>query len=180
MQKCFSVRFWGVQQTISKTSGSAGCSAHPEKGWNWVKFAQLDPCVCAALPVVVVSHCARLWGPAASLESLKFAVQPGPAKWTSDSSFTWTHPGFADCRLPSLPGSDGFRWWPSSSSSLDSEPWSRSLPPFSMPLLELPAEVRVAPNLQRWKKEFTCVAWNQTTQSFLSVCLLLPPTLFWT
>lgn len=52
----------------------------------------------------------------------------------------------------SVPPSDVFCWCSSLSSSSDSAPFSRSLLPFSMLLLELPAEVRVTPNLPSWKK----------------------------
>ena len=47
-----------------------------------------------------------------------------------------------------LPVSDDV-FCPESSSSSDSDPWSRSLPPFSMLPLELPSEVWETPNLER-------------------------------
>lgn len=105
-----------------------------------------------------------------------------------------------------LPVSDVFCW--ESSSSSDSDPRSRSLPPFSMLLLELPAEVWETPNLEvsdngeklRWDERFvrqkcflylTLQRGNQNTTklwwglpcSGFSLCcivhlLLLPNVLF--
>lgn len=74
---------------------SNSCSSHPEKDWKRFKMAQSDSCACAALPAA--SHSA--WDPWASLQSLKFAVQPGPEKQKSDGSFTSTLPGSADWPL---------------------------------------------------------------------------------
>lgn len=142
-------------------------ASHPEKGWNSVKLAQ--PVSCVSPPLTTeLPHPAGVWDAAVPLESLKSAVQPGPGnkgeKTTPKKhSFKWRHePILKGCSWvyvmfgcvlyvaallsSNLPVSDVFCW--ESSSSSDSDPRSRSLPPFSMLLLELSAEVWETPNLE--------------------------------
>lgn len=73
-------------QFLSNSSFLIGvnrCSPHPEKGWNSVKLAQPVPCVSAP-PPAELSHPAGVWDAAVPLESLKFAVQPGPRNKTEE------------------------------------------------------------------------------------------------
>lgn len=120
-----------------------------------MKLAQPVPCVSAP-PPAELSHPAGVWDAAVPLESLKFAVQPGPrhktektglfqTKTKDDSESLWFHKTSDWVLSRHLPESDVF--CSSDSSSSDSDPRSRSLPPFSMLLLELPSEVWETPNL---------------------------------
>ena len=148
-------------QFLSNSSFLIGvnrCSPHPEKGWNSVKLAQPVPCVSAP-PPAELSHPAGVWDAAVPLESLKFAVQPGPRNKTEEKKkdpfrtkqktilkgCTWVYMTSDWVMSPHVPESDVF--CSSDSSSSDSDPRSRSLPPFSMLLLELPSEVWETPNL---------------------------------
>lgn len=149
-----------------------GRSSHPEKGPNWVKLAQPVSCICASLPEA--THPARVWDPAFSLQSLKFAVQPGPEMIYIWHHIAWIIRGLLTARLLPLPVSDVFCWC--SSSSSDSAPCSRSLLPFSMLLLELPVEVWVTPNLH--VEEYQRVLWMPSHRSQPEPHQHLSPTLF--
>lgn len=132
-------------------------AAHPENGWNSVKLAQPVSCTSAA-PSSELSHPAGVCD-AVPLEFLKSAVQPGPGRgntepgsFRSDGAVAET-PSPPPLHLISRPASDAFcceesSLPPSSSSSSEPELRSRSLPPFSKLLLELPVEVWDTPNLR--------------------------------
>lgn len=130
-------------------------AAHPEKGWNSVKLAQPVSCTSAA-PSSELSHPAGVCD-AVPLEFLKSAVQPGPGRGNTEPCFLISDgalaktPSRPPLYLISPPASDVFCCEESSlssSSSSDPELRSRSLPPFSKLLLELPVEVWDTPNLR--------------------------------
>lgn len=126
--------------------------------WSDPPCEGLGPRILSAIPEV----CCPAW-PWNPNDDIHLTLYP----------FDWIIMGLLTAQLLSLPASDVFCWW--SSSSSDSAPCSRSLLPFSMLLLELPGEVWVTPNLHVEERRLLGIS-NYRSQ--LEPHKPLSPTLF--